>query len=61
MKKRNAADMTYLLGKAGDVIKGKGNGDMNTGLRVFRAGGMVVGGTIAILGKKIIDTLKKKK
>ena len=61
MKKRNAADMTYLLGKAGDVIKGKGNGDMNTGLRVFIAGGMVVGSTIAILGKKIIDTLKKKK
>lgn len=61
MKNRNAGEMTYLLGKAGDVIKGKGKGDMNTGLRVIIAGGILAGGVIALGGKKIIDTLKKKK
>lgn len=52
MKNRNAGEMTYLLRKAGDVIKGKGNGDMNTGLRVIIAGGILAGVVIALGVKK---------
>ena len=31
----SAAEMTYYIAKAGDLIKGKGKGDMNTGAKVI--------------------------
>lgn len=53
--------MTYYIAKAGDLIKGKGKGNMNTGAKVILGGAMLVGGGIAVGTQKIIKTISKKR
>lgn len=57
----SAADMTYYIAKAGDLIKGKGKGDMNTGAKVIIGGAMLVGGGIAIAAEKAAKAISKKR
>ena len=57
----SAAEMTYYIAKAGDLIKGKGKGNMNTGAKVILGGAMLVGGGIAVGTQKIIKTISKKR
>ena len=43
-KKMSAADMTYYIAKAGDIVKGFGKGDMATGAKVIIGGAVIAGG-----------------
>ena len=54
----NAADMTYYLAKAGKIIK---DPTMSGGLKVLIAGSVLVGGTVALAGDRVIKQFKKKK
>ncbi len=60
-KKMNAADMTYYIAKAGDIIKGSGKGDMATGAKVIIGGAIVAGGVATVAAQKIGKMLSKKK
>jgi hypothetical protein len=57
----NAADMTYYIAKAGDVIKGSGKGTMKTGAAVIIAGAIIVGGAIGIGATKLTEKIKNRK
>ena len=57
----NAADMTYYIAKAGDVIKGSGKGTMKTGAAVIIAGAILFGGAIGVGATKLTDKIKKSK
>ena len=53
--------MTYYIAKAGDLIKGKGKGDMNTGAKVIIGGAMLIGGGITIAAEKAAKAISKKR
>lgn len=61
MGKMNAADMAYYIAIAGDIIKGRGKGDMNTGAKVIIGGAVIVGGAAVIAAQKIGKMFSKKK
>lgn len=61
MGKMSAADMTYYIAKAGDIIKGSGKGDMKTGAKVIIGGAVIVGGAATITAQKIGKMFSKKK
>lgn len=60
-KKMNAADMTYYIAKAGDIVKGSGKGDMATGAKVIIGGAVIAGGAAVVAGQKIAKMFSKKK
>ncbi len=51
----SAADIVYYISKAGDLVKGKGKGDMNTGAKVILTATALAGAGIA----KGVETLVK--
>ena len=57
----SAAEMTYYIAKAGDLIKGKGKGDMNTGAKVILGATTLIGGGIALGSEKIVRIIQKKR
>lgn len=61
MTKWSASDFSYYTAKAGDIIKGSGKGDMNTGVKVILASAVLTGGIIAVCGGKILNKFSKKK
>ena len=56
----SASDITYYIAKAGDLVKGKGKCDMNTGLKVILGTTALVGGGVAIGAEKLSKAISKK-
>ena len=56
----SASDITYYIAKAGDLVKGKGKGDMNTGLKVILGTTALVGGGVAKKDEKLSKAISKK-
>lgn len=48
MKKLNASEFTYYTAKAGDLVKGKSKGDMNTGAIVILGAAALAGAVVAL-------------
>lgn len=53
--------MTRNIAKAGDLIKGKGKGDMNTGAKVILGGTFLIGVATALLGVAIVNLARDRR